>query len=167
MPPVSNSMPPMPPSSGYNQPPLPPSSGYNQPPLPPSSNYNHPPLPPSSGYNQPPLPPSSGYGMPPAPNGVNPGGSQAQSPSGRFGADTGSISRQLGGLSVTNTGFQKMWGQESIDLLQNRHILPPGGSSSVLPSQSVKLNHFRCSEAAPAQTTGRAVEQHQLQRRDI
>ena len=70
--------------------------------------------------------------MPPPPNGVNPGVPPAQSPTGRFGADTGSISRQLGGLSVTNTGFQKMWGQESIDLLQNRHILPPGREEAEL-----------------------------------
>lgn len=60
-------------------------------------------------------------GMPPPPhsNGVT------QPPS-RFGQpDPSSLSRQLGGLSVTQTGFQKMWGQESVDLLQNRHILPP------------------------------------------
>merc|ERR1719422_1243735 len=78
-----------------------------------------PPMPPSSGYNSPSQP---RYGMPPV-NGLNSSGS-AQSPN-RFGPDTSSLSRQLGGLSVTQTGFQKMWGQESVDLLQNRHILPP------------------------------------------
>jgi len=63
--------------------------------------------------------PGPGYGMPPPQsNGVT-------QPPNRFGPDTSSLSRQLGGLSVTQTGFQKMWGQESVDLLQNRHILPP------------------------------------------
>lgn len=93
----------------------------------------------------PPLPPTSTYGMPPPPvNGLNSGGS-AQSPN-RFGSDPGNISRQLGGLSVTNTGFQKMWGQESVDLLQNRHILPPGPVKPPQPRlQAEQWNNINCS----------------------
>ena len=100
------------------------------------------PMPPMAGG---PMPPTGGH-MPPMP--PTPG---------RFGADTGSLSRQvsgggsypsscpstlplllpthypsycpppqLGGLSVTQNGFQKMWGQETVDLLQNRSgSLPP------------------------------------------
>jgi len=67
-------------------------------------------------------------------------------PGGRFGADTASLSNQLGGLSVTQNGFQKMWGQESLDLLQNRHILP---SEEVTPPkprlQAEQWNNANCS----------------------
>merc|ERR1719419_1476463 len=71
--------------------------------------------PPPMGSNGP--PPMGGMPPPPGPN---------ARPPGRFGGvDTASLSNQLGGLSVTQNGFQKMWGQESVDLLQNRHILPP------------------------------------------
>ena len=53
---------------------------------------------------------------------------------------------QLGGLSVTQNGFQKMWGQESLDLLQNRHILP---SEEVTPPkprlQAEQWNNANCS----------------------
>ena len=39
--------------------------------------------------------------------------------------------------SVVNQGFNRMWGNETIDLMQNRHILP---TTKVLPPP-VKLNH--------------------------
>lgn len=39
--------------------------------------------------------------------------------------------------SVVSQGFNRMWGNETIDLMQNRHILPP---TKVLPP-TVKLNH--------------------------
>ena len=55
-------------------------------------------------------------GMPPMPNGTG----------SRYEAGTSGLASQLGGLSVTQTGFSKMWGGETLDLLQNRHILPPG-----------------------------------------
>ena len=112
-----------PPAMQSNMPP-PASSSYqppagNMPPMPPTSSYPPGPQPPlaTSGYGMPPMngqptTSSMGQGQPPAPN--------------RFGqADVSNLSGRLGGLSVTQTGFQKMWGQESIDLLQNRHILPP------------------------------------------
>lgn len=39
--------------------------------------------------------------------------------------------------SVVSQGFNRMWGNENIDLMQNRHVLPP---TKVLPPP-VKLNH--------------------------
>jgi len=47
---------------------------------------------------------------------------------------------------VTNTGFQKMWGQESVDLLQNRHILPPDPVKPPQPRlQAEQWNNINCS----------------------
>jgi len=66
----------------------------------------------------------------------------------RFGqtANTNSLSNQLGGLSITQTGFQKMWGQESVDLLQNRHILPPEEVTPPKPKlQAEQWNQVNCS----------------------
>jgi len=77
--------------------------------------------------------------MPPPTNGMPP-------PQSRFGSDHHSLSSQLGGLSVTQTGFQKMWGQESLDLLQNRHILPPGEVTAPTPRlQAEQWNNINCS----------------------
>lgn len=39
--------------------------------------------------------------------------------------------------SIVSQGFNRMWGNETVDLMQNRHILPP---AKVLPPP-VKLNH--------------------------
>lgn len=39
--------------------------------------------------------------------------------------------------SVVNQGFNRMWGNETVDLMQQRHILPP---TKVLPPP-IKLNH--------------------------
>lgn len=39
--------------------------------------------------------------------------------------------------SIVSQGFNRMWGNETIDLMQNRHVLPP---TKVLPPP-VKLNH--------------------------
>merc|ERR1712042_119735 len=117
-------MPPQPPVSGM--PPQPPISG-----MPPQPS-----IPPSSG-----MPPQSSYGgvVPPPTNGMPPSQS-------RFGSDPHSLSSQLGGLSVTQTGFQKMWGQESLDLLQNRHILPPGEVTAPTPRlQAEQWNNINCS----------------------
>lgn len=44
---------------------------------------------------------------------------------------------QRGNLSVTQSGFSKLWGQETVDLMQNRHILPP---EPVQPP-TIKLNN--------------------------
>merc|ERR1719412_762463 len=128
-PPLNNGPPPMsngPPSMSNGPPPMgngPPPMGNGPPPMsngpPPKSNG-----PPPMG-NGPPMsngPPPINSGMPPTP-GMPPMPPRPQ-PGGRFGSDTASLSNQLGGLSVTQNGFQKMWGQESLDLLQNRHILP-------------------------------------------
>lgn len=38
---------------------------------------------------------------------------------------------------IVNQGFNRMWGRETVDLLQNRHILP---QTKILPP-SIKLNH--------------------------
>jgi len=99
--------------------------------------------PPTSGnLPNPGMPPQANYGsMPPRTNGMPP--TQGQS---RFGPDPSLLSTQLGGLSVTQTGFQKMWGQESVDLLQNRHILPPGEIVPPAPRlQAEQWNNINCS----------------------
>merc|ERR1719312_911237 len=128
--PPPTGMPPQPPVSSL--PPQPPMSGM--PPQPPISGM--PPQPPISGA---PPQPSYGGGMPPPTNGMP----TTQS---RFGSDPHSLSSQLGGLSVTQTGFQKMWGQESLDLLQNRHILPPGEVTAPTPRlQAEQWNNINCS----------------------
>lgn len=150
--PANSHMPPLPPQTTYGMPPAPnmsgpPTNNHGMPP-PPSSNsqvmpppgngmppsFNNqgmPPLPNNNGMPPPPNshgmpPPLSNPGMPPMPNNTGmpplPGNNQTQTQS-KYGQD--SLSRSLGGLSVTQSGFQKMWGQESVDLLQNRHILPP------------------------------------------
>merc|ERR1719209_1241930 len=143
-PPLNNGPPPMsngPPSMSNGPPPM----GNGPPPMsngpPPKSNG-----PPPMG-NGPPMsngPPPINSGMPPTP-GMPPMPPRPQ-PGGRFGADTASLSNQLGGLSVTQNGFQKMWGQESLDLLQNRHILP---SEEVTPPkprlQAEQWNNANCS----------------------
>jgi len=79
-------------------------------------------MPPGNGMP----PPVNSHGMPP-PMGDNRMPPVSSQGGGRFGQNdaTSSLDARLGGLSVTNQGWQKMWGQESIDLLQNRHILPP------------------------------------------
>jgi protein transport protein SEC24 len=42
-----------------------------------------------------------------------------------------------GGSSIVSQGFNKMWGRETVDLMQNRHILP----TTKVVSPPVKLNH--------------------------
>lgn len=47
-------------------------------------------------------------------------------------------STQRGGnLSVTQSGFNRLWGMETVDLLQNRHILPP----EPVQAPPIKLNN--------------------------
>jgi len=90
------------------------------PPLAPSINGMAPTFPPGNGM-PPPLPggqPQVMPGMPPPPP-VN--GNNFQN---NFG-DVNNVSNALGNLAVTQQGFRKLWGQETLDLLQNRHILPP------------------------------------------
>merc|ERR1719228_2174994 len=136
LPPTTGGMPPMPPMTG-GMPPMPPTTG-RMPSMPPTAS-GMPPMPPIAG-GMPPLPPTAG-GMPPMPPSVN------GRPQGRFGgADTASLSNQLGGLSVTQNGFQKMWGQESVDLLQNRHILPTEKVTPPKPRlQAEQWNNANCS----------------------
>merc|ERR1719322_264742 len=150
-PPLNNGPPPMsngPPSMSNGPPPMgngPPPMGNGPPPMsngpPPKSNG-----PPPMG-NGPPMsngPPPINSGMPPTP-GMPPMPPRPQPPN-RFGPDTSSLSRQLGGLSVTQTGFQKMWGQESVDLLQNRHILPPEPIKPPMARlQAEQWNNANCS----------------------
>ena len=80
---------------------------------------------------------------------MGPGGMPPLPPmqGGRFGGDGGaSLANQLGGLSVTQNGFQKMWGQESVDLLQNRHILPTEEVTPPKPRlQAEQWNNANCS----------------------
>jgi len=134
LPPTNHGMPPPPATNSQLMPPpvngIPPS--FNNQGMPPLQNNNGMPPPPSSHGMPPPPnshgmpPPLNNHGMPPMPNNSGmpplPGNNQPQTQN-KYGQD--SLSRSLGGLSVTQSGFQKMWGQESVDLLQNRHILPP------------------------------------------
>jgi len=65
----------------------------------------------------------------------------------RFGGDMSGLSNKLGGLSVTNQGYQKMMGHESLDLLQNRHILPPEEIEPPKPRlQTESWNNMNCSK---------------------
>jgi len=69
-------------------------------------------------------------------------------PQSRFGGNImhQELSNKLGGLSVTQQGFQKMWGQETLDLLQNRHILPPDEVVPPTPKlQAEQWNGINCS----------------------
>ena len=139
MPPVSaTGMPPMPPSSGIGMPPMPPSSGVGMPPIPPSAGVGMPPLPNSnSGAYQPPV-----TGGPPA-NNMPPNMNGQQYPS-KYG-DMNHINNKLGNLSVTQQGFRKLWGQDTIDLLQNRHILPPDKvSPPEVRLQTEQWNSINC-----------------------
>lgn len=102
--------------------------------------------------------PPTAHGMPPMPPTVN------GRPQGRFGgADTASLSNQLGGLSVTQNGFQKMWGQESVDLLQNRHILPTEKVTPPKPRlQAEQWNNVNCSNDIFRSTLTRIPETEAL-----
>lgn len=65
-------------------------------------------------------------------------------------ANMNQLSQQLGGLSVTRDGWNKGWGTQQINLLQNRQILPPDGvvppkpnlAQEYLPNCSPDV--FRC-----------------------
>merc|ERR1719394_1500145 len=130
MPPLQNNNGMPPPPSSHGMPPPPNSHGMP----PPLNNHGMPPMPNNSGM--PPLPNNSG--MPPLP-----GNNQPQTQN-KYGQD--SLSRSLGGLSVTQSGFQKMWGQESVDLLQNRHILPAKPTKPPKPRLQAELwNDYNCS----------------------
>jgi hypothetical protein len=39
----------------------------------------------------------------------------------------GALAGEFGNLSVSNSGFNKLWGIEYVDLLKQRQILPPNG----------------------------------------
>lgn len=45
--------------------------------------------------------------------------------------------QQFSGGGVVQQGFNKLWGQETIDLMQNRHILPP----TPIEPPPIQLNH--------------------------
>ncbi|XP_023336765.1 protein transport protein Sec24A, partial [Eurytemora carolleeae] len=56
------------------------------------------------------------------------------------------LSNKMGGISVTQQGFQRMWGQDSVDLLQNRHILPAEEIKPPKPKlQAEQWNTINCS----------------------
>merc|ERR1719244_2428734 len=94
-------------------------------------------------------PPPMGAGGPPPMGGGAPPAIRPDMDQTRFApnvSQVNSLSNQLGGLSVTQTGFQKMWGQESVDLLQNRHILPPEEVTPPKPRlQADHLTSVNCS----------------------
>ncbi|KAG0725241.1 Protein transport protein Sec24B [Chionoecetes opilio] len=118
--PISPAMGP-PPTSSYGPSPTP---SYGQQPMP---SYGQPPV---SPYGQ---PPASPYGQPP-PKGSfpqpSPGGGSAMPryPGQQYGqSDMNQLSQQLGGMSVTNDGWNKAWGTHQMDLMQQRHVVPPAG----------------------------------------
>ncbi|KAG8200765.1 hypothetical protein JTE90_006348 [Oedothorax gibbosus] len=130
-----NSM--QPPAAGYSNSLQPPSSGYNSSPLPPNSGYNSSPLPPTSGYNSSPLPPSSGYNgsprVPGYPESPQPPyqaqqqqypGSLPEGPVGGVSGYDPQLHAKMAGMSV-HSSFSRLWGNDSINLLQDRNILPP------------------------------------------
>jgi len=87
--------------------------------------------------------------MPPMPNGTG----------SRYEAGTSGLASQLGGLSVTQTGFSKMWGGETLDLLQNRHILPPGEIVPPSPRlQADQWNSVNCNKEIFRSTLTRIPE---------
>jgi len=142
-PPMAGGAPPLmgggPPPMGAGPPPMgagPPPMGGG--PLPMGSG------PPPMGGGPPPMgsgPPPMGGGPPPVRPDMDPS---------RFAPNVGqvnSLSNQLGGLSVTQTGFQKMWGQESVDLLQNRHILPP--DEIIPPKPRLQAEHLTSANCSP------------------
>nr|XP_053656723.1 protein transport protein Sec24B-like [Cherax quadricarinatus] len=49
------------------------------------------------------------------------------------------LSQQLGGLSVTRDGWNKIWGTHPLDLLQQRQVLPPEG---VVPPKPVLAQDY-------------------------
>ncbi|GFU59402.1 protein transport protein Sec24B [Nephila pilipes] len=128
-----NSMQP-PPSSAYNSSPLPPqTSVYNNSPLPPSASaYNNSPLPSAnSAYNSSPLPPTSAYNNssphPPYPQQMPTSQYPGSLPEGPVGGISGydpQLHAKMAGMSVHNS-FSRLWGNDSINLLQDRNILPP------------------------------------------
>ncbi|KAJ9581283.1 hypothetical protein L9F63_023555 [Diploptera punctata] len=146
MPPSGYSQPGMPPRmppSGYSQPGMPPTSGYSQPAMPPTSGYSQPGMAPSSGISQQAIPPTSSrsypeptmpnqYQVPPQTGASQQDGShhlgkrypQQQYQQNRGPLSGDAVSSQMAGLSVTQMGFNKIWGMESVDLLQNRNVLP-------------------------------------------
>ncbi|GFY70829.1 protein transport protein Sec24B [Trichonephila inaurata madagascariensis] len=120
-----------PPPSAYNSSPLPPTSSYNSSPLPPTSAYNSSPLPPgNAAYNSSPLPPPSAYNsspQPPYPQQMPTSQYQGSLPEGPVGGVSGydpQLHAKMAGMSVHNS-FSRLWGNDSINLLQDRNILPP------------------------------------------
>lgn len=136
---------PSPPVSSHvsNQPPLPsPMSQHIYQPGIPSQMGNfqtQPGMPPATGDVQ--KPPNIGYPQSPIPaqflaspqpattqhdGGYHLGKRYPQQPiyqqKGQTGGDI--LASQMSGLSVAQMGFNKLWGMESIDLLQNRNVLP-------------------------------------------
>lgn len=81
--------------------------------------------PPVLGYTQPPVPnqfSASQVGTAQHDSSHHLGKRYPQQQRGQTGGDM--LTSQMSGLSVTQMGFNKIWGMESIDLLQNRNVLP-------------------------------------------
>lgn len=108
---------------------------------PPPTSMGAPPM----GYQQPPRMPNQSQHnamqgtMPRYPNQPQP--TQKYPPPPRPGAPPGvnQLSQQLGGLSVTREGWNKGWGTQQLDLLQQRQILPPEG---VVPPKPVLVQEY-------------------------
>ncbi|GBM35805.1 Protein transport protein Sec24B, partial [Araneus ventricosus] len=121
-PPGYNSSPQLPPTSAFNsssQPP--PTSAFNSSPQPPpSSAYNSQPLP-TSAYNSSQSPYSQPQQQLPGPM------YQGGLPEGPVGGVAGydpHLHAKMAGMSV-HSGFSRLWGNDSVNLLQDRNILPP------------------------------------------
>lgn len=103
------------PPSGPSQPPTVPLNGppktnmLNRYPQMQPGGFNQPQIQP--GYNQPQIP--SQPHMPPQPTGQYPQQYNTQN-----------MTQQMGNLSVTKQGFDQLWGHQTVDLMQCKHILP-------------------------------------------
>ncbi|XP_055928214.1 protein transport protein Sec24A-like isoform X2 [Argiope bruennichi] len=112
-----------PPVSGYNSSPqLPPTSAFNSSPhLPPTSAYNSSPQPPPAPTCNSSQPPYSQQQQPPGP--LYQGGLPEGPVGGVAGYDP-QLHAKMAGLSV-HSSFSRLWGNDSLNLLQDRNILPP------------------------------------------
>lgn len=64
-----------------------------------------------------------------------------------FSSSMNAMMSQMNSMSVTQTGFDKLWGVENVDLLQMRHILPPQGVE--VPVIRLRQEHFTNANCSP------------------
>ncbi|EDV58192.1 uncharacterized protein Dere_GG25252, isoform B [Drosophila erecta] len=119
------------------------------PPQQPPQSYPYSQAYPSAPQQQPPPPQSALQAPPPGMFGAQPTGAplqyQAQAPPQAYGQQPQHLPQTAPGgpygttapLNVAQQGFSRLWGQDTIDLMQNRHILSP----ATLPPPKVVLHN--------------------------